>query len=478
LLGVKAMTNDPGETPPVLCEVLKAERVALREEKDELEGEGPSLGGSLGKRLRKRNEALAVATEFCMPSVSISLETWPQLDLQRLLRYAEQSNLGNVGAPELVAPSLADNDEPSKDLILAPWRRCGGMSAVIVQLAESVVATGHMVEGGVAHLPEPAGAPVLPPAPAAAARGAAGNRAGVAAAAAKRALQEARFADGAIRLWEVVSNPATVARWGRKEWMEVARALLAIAKGLRYLAMRDKVIWARMKDSTVMIAHPRCGDLHWFLGLRANMLDALKAWIISLFKGLVVVDIGAWMKLPTTASFLVLGLAATNEGARASVVGTEARLVWAAIKAAESATAAAIEEVACVPGVSKTARKTPAAADGASGGGGGGAGGGKGGRFGGGGSPGGAGRGARGGGRGAGGGAGPLDGATPPSSPVGERDPAKLKALRAEIFAKNDVDAITRDEVLRAHLCFSCKWSFHGRTPCDRRGASMPPPGR
>lgn len=489
----------------MLCAVAREAREALRAEREgDADGGQAADGGSLGKRLRKANDALALSSVFHMPQVPMSLDEWPKLDVARSFRFADQSNLGNVGAPELVSASLADHDEPGKELVIQPPRRMGAYSAVFVQVTEAINTTQHLVGAGVARPPAPAGvAPAVAAAAAAAPaggaaargrgrRGAAGRGAGGAAGAALEVrMAAARHAEGSIGLWEAVSAPATIKRWSKEEACEATRGFLTISKGLRLLAMRNKRVWEKMKDSALTMAHPKWGDIHWFCGLWTAAMDALKVWLLGVLKGEIAVNLLKWSTTAPTNVLVLIGLGVSNEGCRQGEVGAITRPVWAAIKAAEATTALAIEEVGGVPGVAK-ARKGTDGGRGTGGAGGGGGGGG-----------------GAGGGAGAGGrrnraarraAAAAANGTLPPAMAAAhtarvlaaaattdggalarhqpETDPGKLRDLRAAILGRNDVDSITRKEVMTAHLCFSCKNPFHGRTPCVRRGTDMPPPGR
>lgn len=495
-LGTRAYVHDVQVDPPVLCAVRRLEREALRLERAEGDGGGVGGqavdgggGGSLGKRLRKANDALALSSVFTMPPVAIAMDVWPRMDVARSFRYADQSNLGNVGAPEIVAASLADHDEPGKELVLSPPRRMGGYSAVLVQIVESVLAAQHLVSAGIARPEAPAGvapAPLGPVAPVAPAGGAGragrgrgggngagaarGGRAGRAVVGPNAQLLRDRHAEGSVGLWEIASTPATVARWSKGEAMEATRGLLTISKALRMLSMRNKKAWEKLKDSTLTVSHPRCGDIHWFAGLWSGTMDMLRTWAFGVITGTVVVDLRKWATTAPTNALIMIGIGLTNEGARAGEIGTVTRPVWAAIKAAEATTAVAIEEVGGAPGVPKRTKKEAGAPDTPQGGRGGR------GRLDGGGSPGGPGRG--GSPKGKGGAAAAAAATAAAAAVVREPDATKLIALRAAILGRNDVDSITRAEVIQAHLCFSCKWQFHGRSPCDRRGQDMPPPGR
>jgi hypothetical protein len=252
-LGTRAYVYDVTVEPPILCEVKRMERLALRDERGDADG-AAAEGGALGKRLRKATDALALSSMFHMPHLAMAMDLWPRFDLARAFRFADQSNLGNIGAPELVSSSLADHDEPGKELVLSPPRRMGAYSAVIVQLVEAIISTQHMAAAGVARRgPDPAGvapavipAPLGPVAPAAGAargggRGAAGGRGRGAPGAAPGALAAARMAaarhaEGSIGLWEAVSAPASVQRWSGVEALEATRGLITISKALRMLS--------------------------------------------------------------------------------------------------------------------------------------------------------------------------------------------------------------------------------------------------
>jgi hypothetical protein len=387
------------------------------------------------KRMAKFSEAISLSKSQVIP-YDHDFDLLPRINLARLIRGADADHKSLWCAPGLVTGTLPET--ASKEMLLRPWARMANYADVVDVLKHAIQSAVHYIPAPTAEVPIPV------------------------------VRRNAIFLD------------VTVGRggWSKDSAMELARALGAMAIGLRAFSVRDPRVYSSSFSSSKLSAvHPVAGKLNWFVFSRTTLMDKFKGWLEKIRDGGPLTDAPAPLAgeappeldgavLTKAWPFAAVGEAiAMNAGAASS---TEAEKAWAAVEAFEALVAASFKVLA--DGVASGGGTT-----GAGGGGGGG------------------------GGGGSGAAAAEEEGSAEraskarkdnkPKPKPKERQPkvddadgpsAAVVAARAKVASKK-IEDLTREDCLNARLCFRCKYPAHnkpaeGKPECTQRGTAIERP--